>query len=41
MSKIKDTVLTPEEVANAKEVLIRIEKTLLYRLGRYFGYKLG
>ena len=41
VTKIKDLVLTPEDVVNAKEALIRIEKTLLYRLGRYFGRKLG
>ena len=41
MTKGKDIVLTPEEVANAKEALLRIEKTLFYCLGRYFGRKLG
>ena len=41
VTKIKDLVLTPEDVANAKEALVRIKKTLLYRLGKYFGRKLG
>ena len=41
MTKVKDLVLTPEDVANAKEALVKIEKTLLYRLGKYFGRKLG
>ena len=41
MTTGKDIILTPEEVARAKEALSRIEKTLFYRLGRYIGSKLG
>jgi hypothetical protein len=35
----KDIVLTPEEVAQAKEALSRIKKSMFYRLGRYLGNK--
>ena len=41
MTTGKDIILTPEEVARAKEALSRIENTLFYRLGRYIGSKLG
>ena len=41
MTTGKDIILTPEEVARAKEALSRIEKNLFYRLGRYLGSKLG
>ena len=37
----KDIILTPDDVARAKEALSRIEKTLFYRFGRYIGSKLG
>ena len=40
MTKDKDIVLTPDEVAEAEEALARVEKTLFYRFGRYFGSKL-
>ena len=36
-----DIVLTPEDVAKAKETISRIEGSMFYRLGRYLGNKLG
>ena len=41
MTTGKDIILTPDDVARAKEALSRIEKTLFYRFGRYIGSKLG
>ena len=41
VSTDKDIVLTPEEIAQAKEALSRIKESIFYRLGRYLGNKLG
>ena len=41
MSTDKDIVLTPEEIAQAKEALSRIKESIFYHLGRYLGNKLG
>ena len=41
MTLDKDLVLTPEEVAKAKETITRIEQSVFYRFGRYLGTKLG
>ena len=41
MTSDKGIVLTPEEVAKAKETITRIEKGEFYRLYRCFGTKLG
>ena len=41
MTTDNDIVLTPKEVAKAKEALSKIEGSMFYRLGRYLGNKLG